>query len=625
MQRAGAAGISTEDDKWLDASPVVLIEPENWLGLRWPLLRYIDIGEQLAQGTWNVVLYHPNCAECREVIKELTTKGVGEQPRLALIEVPPHQSTLTSGPRWTHGRLTTEKQWVLTPPVQFALRDGIVRKSAAVAQAFVDYRRLRRDNFLKTVACGPYALLTVMKSLGIAVPQREKEEILAAAGNTGMDMLQLQELAENHGLHAKGVSLSAGQLRSLNLPAIIHIDGGTFAAVTRYMRDGFRMTDASGKAFTRPTRQFEQTFGNPGNALLLSTSPIDAKKLGIEQGRGQRPEGPRFHLSRTVLAVGRTCEARWERSLTLTNTGTEPLRIIAIKPSCDCLTATTAKYLLHPSEQTQLSVVGEMRELGPFDFHISIVTNQPGSTAYEVPVRGYFENPVFALEPRALFPQVPVNDTASVKVPVEASPEIPIRDLTASIPDGAPLTATFSDAAGERTLRLDWKGMPTPGVYRYRVTLGLLSLPSSFWTPLYVTANVVPLVQAVPSIIHLREAELSEACTRRVKLDCHGVSPTALALSWSAPEFAEHFDASLVRSGRALELTLKPRWPSGTQRLCGKSSALHFVASGGRVGALAVCVGTNFSVTKEVRELLIDSAPSSTDASPPRRAPGTTR
>jgi len=47
----------------------VLLEPERWLGRRFPLLDWIETGVPLNEGSWTIVLYRPGCPACEEVMR----------------------------------------------------------------------------------------------------------------------------------------------------------------------------------------------------------------------------------------------------------------------------------------------------------------------------------------------------------------------------------------------------------------------------------------------------------------------------------------------------------------------------------------------------------------------------
>ena len=114
---------------------IALLKPETWTGNVFPLLGYIDIGRALQSGEWRVILYHHDCPKCREVIagyERSTKSSVTAAPaaRIALIEMPPYanldrdQRAVSS--RFLFGRLSREKDWFVTTPVEIALKDGVV-------------------------------------------------------------------------------------------------------------------------------------------------------------------------------------------------------------------------------------------------------------------------------------------------------------------------------------------------------------------------------------------------------------------------------------------------------------------------------------------------------------------
>lgn len=116
---------------------IVLLEPEKWIGKRFPLLEYIDIGDTLKEGKWVVVLYRHECPECQAVVpkyarlsRELSARG--EAVNVALIEVPPYgdhraQSALHKA-ECCAGRLSNAQEWVGTMPLVLALERGMVNE-----------------------------------------------------------------------------------------------------------------------------------------------------------------------------------------------------------------------------------------------------------------------------------------------------------------------------------------------------------------------------------------------------------------------------------------------------------------------------------------------------------------
>lgn len=132
MARHAPVGITDEGDIPND-SRLVLLEPTGWVGRRFPLLRHIDMGKQLAEGEWLVLLYHHNCPVCRRAIKEyerFARSGTSQAvvPRVALIEVPTHgdvaPGTLPAGRACSLGRRSEARDWFVKTPVAIRLKDG---------------------------------------------------------------------------------------------------------------------------------------------------------------------------------------------------------------------------------------------------------------------------------------------------------------------------------------------------------------------------------------------------------------------------------------------------------------------------------------------------------------------
>ncbi len=129
-----AATISATRDIFGD-SELVVLEPVEWVGNRFPLLKYIDIGKELYLGEWTVVLYRKGCPVCEESISAYERpRGRAEGRQVALIEVPPYGEVVSGTAeleprRCSRGRLTPTKNWYVRAPCELLLRDG--RVSAA--------------------------------------------------------------------------------------------------------------------------------------------------------------------------------------------------------------------------------------------------------------------------------------------------------------------------------------------------------------------------------------------------------------------------------------------------------------------------------------------------------------
>ncbi len=122
---------------------LIVLEPEKWIGKRFPLLNYIEaegrktggsagldsLHEKLTKGDCLVLFYHRDCQKCQETIEELPSiLKESRTAHVALIEMPPYG---TGGrlhpPRGIshyQGNLTDAKEWFCQTPLCLKLHDG---------------------------------------------------------------------------------------------------------------------------------------------------------------------------------------------------------------------------------------------------------------------------------------------------------------------------------------------------------------------------------------------------------------------------------------------------------------------------------------------------------------------
>ena len=125
--------IASPDGVTLKGRSVVL-EPERWVGHRFPLLGQIDVEANLARGEWIVVLYHDSCQECRHLLSAGSiAAGSWSAPRVpvVLVEVPPCATSSAVFAHWfgraKFGSLDANWTWFIPTPACIALRDGDVQ------------------------------------------------------------------------------------------------------------------------------------------------------------------------------------------------------------------------------------------------------------------------------------------------------------------------------------------------------------------------------------------------------------------------------------------------------------------------------------------------------------------
>ena len=106
-----------------------VLEPSDWVGREMPILEHIDIGEQLKEGNWLVVLYHHDCPSCTEALPKIEAMarelaGNEEFLRFALVEVPPYGNENME--KHTHvnmGEMDTKKNWFVSTPTLILMKN----------------------------------------------------------------------------------------------------------------------------------------------------------------------------------------------------------------------------------------------------------------------------------------------------------------------------------------------------------------------------------------------------------------------------------------------------------------------------------------------------------------------
>jgi hypothetical protein len=452
---------------------------------------------------------------------------------------------------------TEDPDVLLESPGAPADNEGrIVRDSARIGGRraggeFPDYLSLRRNGFLREIACGPLALLAVYRHLGINLSAAEIDALLDEAGNLGIDMFRLEELAESRGLSALGASISLERLRRVSHPAIVLLNGTGFVAVTGYETDGVRVVYPLRSEGIVPDDLFERSFGRPGKALLIARSPIAPAALGLSATvPNERPSDglPALRVSRSLLTVGRQHRFGWAAEVKVTNVGAEPLRVSVAKADCPtCTAAELDQPNLGPNQATTLRVRGQEHETGGFTYKVALTGDKPGSPVLKLPVRGYLEQPVGFDKPAVMLHELLPGQSAGAQVMLDVSPALAWDRLRVIVPDKAPLTAELRRLDGQAVLALHWQGTRVPGWYRYRLEVREADIADAIPAPFHFAAEVVPDLEAVPASVHVPGDELDTGWERRLTVKVRRASGDPVTARWADPNLEPRVSVKLHR------------------------------------------------------------------------------
>ena len=115
----------------------VLLQPERWLGKPCPLLRHIEIGDQLVRGEWIVFFYHYGCPMCEELIPTYLQRArdmaaQNNSAKVALVQLSPQREApaplALDGAPCLAGNVSQVREWVVSTPIELRFAAGIVKK-----------------------------------------------------------------------------------------------------------------------------------------------------------------------------------------------------------------------------------------------------------------------------------------------------------------------------------------------------------------------------------------------------------------------------------------------------------------------------------------------------------------
>jgi methylamine utilization protein MauE/peptidase C39-like protein len=494
-----------EDGELLGSGTEVRLQPADWIGKRFPLQRHIDIGADLSRGKWSLMFYHADCPGCRIAVADFVAAAAqvasSAGSRAALIEVSGNEKPSEAGSTRQVLRATMApgREWIISVPNFVRLQDGIVLSQTQNVQTavqalvpsekdqdvgaylFPDYAAIRREMFLKEIACGPLALIKILEELRIPLDENKAEALLDEAGDKGIDLLRLKELAEENGLHALGVECSVEALRKLNLKAVVQLEKIGFAAVIGYRPEGIVTVYPLRAPGILPDDVFEKAFGKNGKALLISRSPLRADRLGVARTEANT-QGPPLTVRPSQLAVGRIHRKDWEASVTLSNEGNEPVLIDEITTVPPGISVVPESATIAPGMQIQVRAKGRHFQLGGFTNQVQLSTKK-GQHAFPItiPVWGYIEAPIGFAQPTVRVTGLGAGQASSVCMPFSLPKSIPFDKLRLEVPKRSPLTAYLKNQEGGPQVEVQWSGSLECKWHNYEIKV--FSEPGQYAVP----------------------------------------------------------------------------------------------------------------------------------------------
>lgn len=614
LSLAGARQLS--DDLPMSDSTVI-VEPEQWLGKKFPLIHHIEANESLVSGRWLVLFHRQDCEACKPAIPAVLSYAYDHQDdsdrkRVAIIEVPmansPKPLSVTPGRLCSRGHLNSSHNWRVQTPLICSVHDGVLESYAqslgdllaqtdvipepslgnwGTAHGFPDYSLLVKRIYQREFACGPLALLAVLKHLGQAVSPEQTEKLVRVAGSRGTDMNQLKSLAESRGLHAIGVETNVSGLRELGYPAIVHVNHVAFAAVLGYETDGLLVSYSGKPPVIVPDNDLARSFGKHGRALLLSQNTIDVSHDplvadGVSQSR-LRPE-------RTCATVGQLHNNSWQVKIKVWNDGDIPMQIrdlVAIRdpriPCCESsVSAELHPQVIAPKTYSTLCVAGKHLRLGGFSHSVRIEPESKDVSPLLLPVRGVLMPGVIPVRPAFEFPLTELKASSTIEIPlVRVAQDSKQCDFHVVVPKDVPIRSEVIGSNDALRLRLTWLGIDTPGWHRHVLLIRDQAADDRIAAPIVVAVEVCAGLQAFPTVISLSDEELSQGWSRRIRM--RSIRPMAdLRANWSDERLDKdvRVNTTVLDQHHALVVLDGKRLARDSQWMRGSSAQLTFTTDG---------------------------------------------
>jgi len=531
----------SNSDQWPHHGTTIVFRPEDFIGKGDRFNHYVRMRQSTKRGEWIALLYKWECPCCQEAVSQLTsfayTAKVMNMPvRIALIEVPgsPLQSAVTqqlppTSDQVVRGELTSDYKWHGHLPIALRIVDGEVINASVNLSTILapliekineeddkqeqgpDYSKIMRKLYSQELTCGPNSVIDILMIFIILLDEDMIGNIFNEIGNGATDMLTLRGILEKFGLHAIGVELGTGHLRRIGKPAIVHLDGIGFAAVTNYLKDGIVISRQLGGTGVLPDDLFERSFGKTGYALITDDKPIDVKALGFLPPESKPSIINNLVFDKSMLSVGGVYCQNWQATMGVRNVGTRTVHIRGILSSCpSCIDVSIVNNEIPAGGTSKLAVKGKRTGIGGFMYKVTITTDDAPNETYMVNVRGFLDFPVeLPASPVIDLGTCAPGESRELKVPIKVASSIPLSDLvvhvTRPISDPAcadSLTEVLRasiDPTNRNSiyLKLSWKGSDKPGYQRFKVTIQQGPLEYAVRTPYYVLVRVVPKLDAL--------------------------------------------------------------------------------------------------------------------------------
>ncbi len=472
---------------------------------------------------------------------------------------------------------------------------------------------VRIDNN-RNLRCGSHCLYVGLKSLDVSVRSFEEfEKIIGQPGKHGYSMDDLSSAAQKLGAHALGVETTLDNLtyRKGRFACIALLERGHFVNVYDVDRDKKRVwiidppekremqADAFQAIWTKKALlisdkplESEESIRPPLNLALIGgvvVGVICVVLVGLKLLRaravasvvlllvfvaGCQPKSnppaasggvPRIVVESEVIDLAGDAVdggTRLDATARISNEGTAPLRILAVKTSCGCTVVRTPAPIAPGASDTLHVHVSAGYDSGPRASRIAVQTNDPQRPTVELSVRwlvgGSLQLDPGSLDLGRLRPGRKVSESVRASL---APKRADARLKVSGVPESLDVRwHADHDRGTDRELLVESNGKQDPGVYHATLEISdetgkLLSTlrikwevaaPLSAIPPAWFAGGVKPgqtlrrrfLIQSEEGDFSIREASVADYRAEAVEFDrgARRASRQAVELEVRAPE-----------------------------------------------------------------------------------------
>ena len=240
------------------------------------------------------------------------------------------------------------------------------------------------ENAIDDSLCGPKCLLSLCKYLGVEATLDELTKA-SKCGEDGASIQGLSVAAQSKGLNVATAKVSVDELIGMKLPAVVRVTGDHFIVVVPESSDILTVTDPPNASRQISKSAFSSIYpGYDGFCLLLSKNKIDLPSENMST--------PDMRLDSYIYNAGYKNEGeKIEFAIKVSNSGKEDLKILRVRPTCDCLVTSVSNTTIPPGREVEIKV--EFNTDGRKGLEregIYIESNDPVSPLVHYVVKGHF-------------------------------------------------------------------------------------------------------------------------------------------------------------------------------------------------------------------------------------------